>query len=104
MLDLFLQIMLLENLSITCYVTFHFYRRNQGRKATKFFHEFQITETIIRPYHKIACVQCVQLVIWHQELLPDCLHCFSWISFNLADSQSSCSHISQLHPFQNEYY
>ena len=60
MLALSLQIMMPRE---TKHYMFHFYKRNQERKAAKLFHEFQITETLIRPYHKIARVQ---LVIWFQ--------------------------------------
>ena len=35
-----------EKPSTTCHVIFHFYRRNQERKAAKLFHEFQIIETL----------------------------------------------------------
>ena len=64
MLALSLQIMMPRETKhyMPC-VMFHFYKRNQERKAIKLFHEFQITETLIRPYHKIARVQ---LVIWFQ--------------------------------------
>ena len=63
MLALSLQIMMPRETKHYMPCDVPFYKRNQERKAIKLFHEFQITETLIRPYHKIARVQ---LVIWFQ--------------------------------------
>ena len=63
MLALSLQIMMPRETKHYMPCDVPFLQEKSRKKSCKLFHQFQITETLIRPYHKIARVQ---LVIWFQ--------------------------------------